>query len=223
VIKLPNFSKSFEYENGFYLSCDSTRIAKMLAHYELFKMTIGIPGAIVECGVFKGSSLARFAMFRDLLTNSISKKIIAFDIFGKFPETKFVADKKFRKKFVSLAGEQSISKQQMMKVLKHKEINKLVELVEGDINKTVPKYIDTNPELKISLLNLDTDIYEPAVTILKHLYPRIVKGGILVLDDYGVFPGETKAVDDYFKNKDVKIQHVPFAMTPAYIIKNTDG
>ena len=77
----------------------------------------------------------------------------------------------------------------------------------------------SNPELKISLLNLDTDIYEPAVTILEHFYPKITKGGILMLDDYGTHPGETKAVDEYFKNKTVEIKKFSFSMTPCYIIK----
>ena len=60
----------------------------------------------------------------------------------------------------------------------------------------------------------------PAVTILKYLYPRIVKGGILILDNYNDFPGETKAVDEYFKNKNVILHHFPFSMPPTYIIKN---
>jgi hypothetical protein len=72
----------------------------------------------------------------------------------------------------------------------------------------------------ISLLNLDTDIYEPAVVILEHLWPRIVPGGILVLDDYAVFPGETKAVNDFFAGKNVAICKFPFASTPCYIVKS---
>jgi len=219
MIKLPNFKRSFEYENNFYLSCDISRIKKILAHYEFFKMAQKIPGEIVECGVFKGASFARFAMFRDLFGNPLSKKIIGFDVFGKFPKTKFSQDNKLRKKFIDEAGESSISVSQLQQVLKNKKIDKLVELVKGDITKTIPAYIKSNPHLKISLLNLDTDIYEPAVTILEQFYPRISRGGILILDDYGVFPGETKAVDDYFKNKKVEIKKLPFAMTPCYIIK----
>ena len=67
---------------------------------------------------------------------------------------------------------------------------------------------------------VDTDIYEPAVTILEHLYPKIVKGGICVLDDYSTFPGETKAVDEYFKDQNIKIHKFPFCMTPCYIVKD---
>lgn len=220
MIQLPDFSKSFEYENNFYLSCDNTRFGKIIAHYELFKLTKDLPGAIVECGVYKGASLVRFAGFRNIFGNPFSHKVIGFDTFGKFPETKFKEDKKYRKKLVEVSGEQSISKEQLLEVFKKKGIDKNIELVEGDVVKTVPEYLKENPHLKISLLNLDVDIYEPSVVILEYLWPRIVKGGVLILDDYGIFPGETKAADEFFKNKNVTIMKFPFAMTPCYIIKN---
>ena len=219
MIPLPDFDKSFDYENNFYLSCDVTRISKILAHYELFKMINQVPGAIVECGVLKGASFSRFSMFREIFSNSFSKKLIGFDTFGKFPETSFNDDKKPREQQITSAGLESISKEQLLDVLKNKGIEKNIELIEGDITKTVPDYIKNNPELKISLLNLDTDIYEPAVTILENLYPRITKGGILILDDYETFPGEAKAVDDYFKDQKIEIKKFSFCMTPCYMIK----
>lgn len=219
MIELPDFSKSFEYENNFYLSCDNTRLSKVLAHYEFFKKIINLPGAIVECGIFKGTSLVRFAGFRDLFGNSYSHKIIGFDTFGDFPDTEFQSDKKYRDRFIANAGSQSISEAQLREVLDHKKVNENIELISGDITKTVPEYVESNPYLKISLLNLDTDIYEPAVTVLEHLYPRVVRGGIILLDDYGEFPGETKAIDDYFSGKNIEIKKSPFAMTPCYIVK----
>jgi len=54
MIKLPNFENAFDYENNFYLSCDITRISKILAHYELYKIIQDLPEAIVEFGVFMG-------------------------------------------------------------------------------------------------------------------------------------------------------------------------
>ena len=219
MIKLPDFKKAYEYENEFYLSCDITRIGKILAHYELYKMVRNIPGAIVECGVFKGASIVRFAMFRNLMESPYSKKIIGFDSFAAFPETNFDADKQLRSNLVKEAGEQSISTEQLTEVLINKNCEQNIELIAGDITKTVPDYTEKNPQLKISLLNLDTDIYEPSVTILEKLYPRIETGGILILDDYGVFPGETKAVDEYFKDQKIKINKFPFSATPCYLIK----
>jgi len=220
MIVLPDFSKSFDYENNFHLSCDVSRMRKVIIHYELFKMTSEIPGTIVECGVFKGVSLARFAIFRALMENNSSRKIIGFDIFGKYPQTKFEPDKTIRKEFIEeTGGGEGISLEQMITVLKHKKCDKNTELIEGDICQTVPRYLKVNPQLKISLLNLDTDIYEPAVAILEYFWPRIQKGGVLILDDYCVFPGETKAIDDYFQDKAVNIRRFPFCSSPSYIIK----
>jgi len=219
MIDLPDFSKAFEYENNFYLSCDITRISKILAAYELYKLCLDLPGHIVECGVFKGISLSRFAMFRNLFGNPYSKEIIAFDTFDKFPETGFPDDKNYRASFIAEAGEDSISVEQLRGVLERRGVGQNIELIAGDITETVPEYVKIRPELKISLLNLDTDIYEPAVTVLEHLYPRLVTGGVLILDDYGTFPGETLAVDEYFKGRTVKIRKFPFAMTPCYLLK----
>jgi hypothetical protein len=218
-VDLPDFSRAWEYENDFYLSCDATRMSKVLAHYELFRSVAGLPGSIVECGVFKGTSLARFAMFRELFGHADSKRIIGFDAFGAFPETAFADDVAHRSEFVASAGESGLSVEQMEQVLAHKGVGANVELVAGDINVTVPAYAAANPELRISLLNLDTDIYEPAVTILEHLYPRIVRGGVLILDDYTTWPGETAAVDEYFADQGVTIEKFEFAMTPCFVRK----
>jgi len=219
MINLPDFEKSFEYENNFYLSCQNSRIAKILAHYELFKKIKNVKGDIVECGIFKGASLIRFAAFQDIF--KIKKKIIGFDNFGKFPHTKFKGDQVLRKKFIKDSGEEGISKKQLIEILERKQIVNNIKLIKGDVTKTIPKFIKNNPRLKISFLNLDTDAYEPAVIILENLYPKIVKGGILLLDNYKSWPGETKAVDEYFKNKKIKIQKFDFSKSPHYIIKNS--
>ena len=218
MIKLPNFHRPFDYENNFYLSCDNSRIGKMIAHYELFKLSSKIPGCIIECGVFKGVSLIRFATFLKLLKKQ-NKKIIAFDAFGKHTTTKISSDYKRRKKLLS-HGKEAISEKQLMKVLKLKSLEKNIELIRGDITETVPRYLKSNPKLKISLLNLDVDFYEPSISILKNFYPKLSKGGILMLDDYGIWDGETMAADEYFADKKIKIRKSLFSQTPSYVIKN---
>lgn len=220
MIKLPEISKAFEYENDFYLSCDISRLGKFMAHYELFKMAQNLSGDMVECGVFKGVSFTRFAGFRALTGNTQNTKLIGFDIFGDFPETTFEGDIAPRERFIKAAGAASISPEQLMEVLHQKKIDENIELIAGDITKTLPEYVLEYPNLQLSLINLDTDIYEPAVTILEYLYPRLVKGGVLILDDYGVFPGETQAVDEYFAGQNVTIHKFSFAKTPCYIIKD---
>jgi len=112
----------------------------------------------------------------------------------------------------------SITVEELEKVLNYKNIHNF-ELVKGDILKTLPEYVERNPQLKISLLHIDTDIYEPSKIILEILYDKVVTGGVIVLDDYGTFSGETKAVDDFFADKEVKIRKFPFSQsTPSYIL-----
>lgn len=214
-----DFSKAFEWENKFYHTCDMTRISKIIAQYELYRMTEGLAGDIVECGVFKGTSLVRCAMMREIFGNPYSRKIIGFDTFGHFPESNYEPDRERREAFVSQAGSESISTDGLMDILSRKRCERNVELVKGDICQTVPEYVSRHPELRISLLNLDTDIYEPSAVIMEHLYPLIIQGGVLILDDYGEFPGETRAVDEYFKDMKITIQRFPFCMSPSFVVK----
>jgi hypothetical protein len=69
--------------------------------------------------------------------------------------------------------------------------------VEETLEETVPE--------KISLLRLDTDLYESTKAELEALYPMLTTGGILLIDDYGHFTGAKKAVDDYFRVPERKI------------------
>jgi hypothetical protein len=54
--------------------------------------------------------------------------------------------------------------------------------------------------------------------ILEKLFERLVPGGLLLLDDYAIVAGETRAVDEYFKDK-AKIEKLPFSHRPSYIQK----
>jgi hypothetical protein len=185
-----DIDKSFDYENGFYLSCNSQRISKFIAYYELFKKTLNLAGDIVEFDVFKGVSLSRFALLRELFCVPASKKIIGFDVFGEFTGTEFTAGKTARNNFISTAGVVGIEKDQLERLLELRGLNKNLELVKGDITETLPKWLEQNPHSRFSLVNLDTDIYEAAVIILEKIWPRLVNGGVLLVDDYGVFPRE---------------------------------
>ncbi len=221
MIELPDYTKSYHYENNFYLSSDIYRLAKVMAHYELFKMSLEIPGAIVECGVFKGASFVRLATFRQLLANPSAKKMIGFDAFGQFPTTNFSEDIKWREVFINDSGEEGIGDDQLMQVLKQKKVDTNVELIKGDVCKTLPEYVAKYPALKISFLNIDVDVYEPTKAALDNLYDKVSRGGVILLDDYSnVFPGANKAVDDFFKDKKVLIKRLPFSLTPCYCIKD---
>ena len=221
TIKLPDFKKMYDYETNYHLTMDGDRMGKLLCHYEILKKCINIPGEIVECGVFKGTSLARFGIMRDLLGTKNTAKIIGFDVFSdKFPNTKYKEDKKIRSERIKKAGPSSISKTQMTTVFNKIGI-KNFDIIAGDITKTLPKYVKNKPELKVSLLNIDIDFVESTYCSLKYLYPKVSKGGIILLDNYGFAHGDTLGVDKYFKDikVKVKIQKFPFITRPCFIVK----
>lgn len=217
--KLYDLNKNFEYENGFYATASPARFSKFITHLELFKQTQNVRGEIVEFGIFKGNSFFRWIKFRDLLEQTYSRKIIGFDIFGDFPEAHFEQDKLKRDAFVAETnGGVSISYDEINQLLDAQGLSKNVEIVKGDILQTLDEYVDKNPHLKISLLHLDVDLYEPSKLVLERLFERVTKGGIIIFDDYGAFAGTNKAVDDFFENK-VEIKKLPFSHAISYIVK----
>ncbi len=214
-----NIKKNFDYENAFMLSAPVNRIGKFVSRIELYNKTKNLPGEIVECGVFKGLSLSQFAKLRSLYGHSSSKKIIAFDTFGSFPLECDNEDKKYLKKFINKAGNNSIEKEELLRIFKKLGIEENLNLVKGDILKTLPKFIELNSHIKISLLHIDVDTYKPTKLCLELLYPHVVKGGIIVLDDYGAFPGANRAIDNFFKNKSNIIEKLSYSNAISYVVK----
>ena len=214
-----DLSQKFQYENGFYLTASVDRISKFATHLELFRRVSGLAGELVECGVFKGASLSRLIKFRALFENPYSKKIIAFDTFATFPEADYEPDRAKREAFVREAGDRSIGRGELIELLDALSLNQNLELIEGDILGTVPKYCEQNPELKISLLNIDVDLYDATAKCLELLYPRVTRGGIVILDDYGAFPGATKAIDEFLADRKVRIQKLPYSHAISFVEK----
>ena len=212
-------NKAFDYENGFYLTSSVDRMGNILAHYELYNRIIDLPGEVVECGVFRGGTLIQLASFRELLETENSRKIIGFDVFGEFPEAKNAADRKFRESWVQETNNEFLTKEELAYSFVHKGIGN-VELVKGDILETAKNYVAEHPELKIALLHIDTDIYEPAKEALRVFFDRVVKGGIVAFDDYGTVGGETKAVDEFFGEVKPELRKFRFAHgKPSYLIR----
>ena len=214
-----NKLNNWDIENKFYLNSHPSRIKKIINHYEIFKKTSKVPGVIIECGVFKGNSISRFIIFRDLLLNNSKKKVFGFDVFGKFPGQKILRDNKFAKnhdKNIGLGTKISL----LNKVFKKKNFSNY-KLIKGDIEKTLDLFLKKNDKIKISFLNLDLDVYRPTFFALEKLYKKVSKGGVILLDDYGKVHGATKATKDFFKEKNIKIkiESTKFDKKLKFIIK----
>ena len=203
-------SKIYESENIFYLKSHTNRLKKALFHYEIYKKISNIPGDIFEFGVFRGCSLIRFATYRDLFKKNFKSNIYGFDDFGKFTQQARKKDKIFIKRWkrdlqTNSKSDSGISVKELKLIIKKKKF-KNINLVKGDILKTLPKFLKHEKNLKISLLHLDMDVYEPTFFTLEKLYNKVQKGGIILIDDYGVANGVTRAVNKFKKIKKIKTE-----------------
>lgn len=221
-----------EIINSFPIYARRVVIKKFLAHYELFRKTIKLPGDIVELGVFKGHSLMTFANFLESRNiGDRTKKIWGFDNFEGFKNL-LPQDGPDYNGLQKVEGGFSPKsyEEELMDVIEIFDQDRFVpwknriELIKGDVEETVPRFVKENPGLRISLLHFDIDMYSPTMVGLENLFPLVVKGGVVVFDEYGVleWSGESSAVEDYFRkhNLDIKMRKFEWNNIPgAYFIK----
>ncbi|MHA2283539.1 MAG: TylF/MycF/NovP-related O-methyltransferase [Promethearchaeota archaeon] len=159
-----------------------------------------IPGDFVECGVWRGGCCMLMALTQLKYDKEAQKrKIYLYDTFNGMTKPG-KNDPWYTHLFKGLG---SVSLEEVKKnILSTNYPENNVVFAKGNILKTIPlKYL---PE-KISLLRLDTDYYESTKHELEHLFPLLVKGGVLMIDDYYSFSGAKKAVDEYIKQNDINI------------------
>lgn len=167
----------------------------------------GIPGDIVECGVWRGGSM--MAVARTLLElGAADRHLWLFDTFEGMTEPG-EAD-------ISIGGESaaallaSSSREDPASVWCRATLPEVeaamrgtgydaakIHYVQGRVEDTLPGRAPGG----IALLRLDTDWYESTRHELVHLYPRLNVGGVLIVDDYGHWQGARRAVDEYLERE----------------------
>lgn len=152
----------------------------------------GIPGAIVECGVYRGGSASFCAAVLAALERT-GRDLYWCDTFHGFPDGVEEA---------SITGEtlQAFPKDDVLPVAMANFARTgypahRLHVLRGPVHQTIPG--GPLPDA-IALLHLDTDDAASVLHELAHLYPRLSPGGVLCIDDYGHFPGVGRAVDAYF-------------------------
>jgi hypothetical protein len=171
----------------------------------------GVPGAIVECGVWRGG--ATVAAIRALQHLRVKDRHIhLYDTFeGMSKPGQY--DLKYN-------GEPAIEKFNRLRTglnrsdwcrADYEEVQRVIygtgypaerlHLIKGLVEETIPRHA---PD-QIAVLRLDTDWYESTRHEMVHLFPRLSRGGILLLDDYGHWQGARRAVDEYLQEHKIPI------------------
>jgi O-methyltransferase len=170
----------------------------------------GVPGDLVECGVWRGGS--SMAMALTLLKLGVSdRRLWLYDTFGKMPapgeHDRDHAGGDVAGWEATMLGDVGLSLPEVRAALRSTGYpDECIRYVPGLVEQTLAA---AGPE-RIALLRLDTDWYSSTRYELEHLYPRLEPGGVLIVDDYGHLAGARKAVDDYFADRPVLLTRVDY-------------
>ena len=211
----------------------ATADIKMIARYRDFTMTsierqwalitairylnaARIEGDIVECGVWRGGNMM---LAKDLCRDSpVARRFYLYDTFAgmaeptdddvshlerpaheTYSETRRETHTDWA--FASLEDvKENFRRAQLL--------DESVIFVKGKVEETLRE--EQKQPTRIAMLRLDTDWYESTKIELEVLYPLLVPGGVLIIDDYGHWAGARKAVDEYFENKPVLLNRIDY-------------
>lgn len=174
----------------------------------------GVPGSLVECGVWKGGSMMAVALTLQRL-GAADRDLYLFDtyrgmtrptaadvdyagvsILDDWPEPEHDTG-------VGAVGVDAV--RAALASTGYEEAR--LHYVEGPVEQTLPIQAPGS----VALLRLDTDWYESTRHELEHLYPRLAPGGVLIVDDYGHLQGAQRATDEYFSDRPVLLNRIDYS------------
>lgn len=208
-----------------YTICSEARINATIRSVE-HVVKNNINGDMIECGVYKGGQIMTIIL--TLLNLKEERDIYLYDTFEGMTKPEEWEEKnksgfKAIEKFNKLKINDSSSNwcRCSLEDVKNNiySINNYpkdkIHFIKGMVEDTIPK----NKHNKISLLRLDTDWYSSTKIELELLYPKLQKGGALIIDDYGHWSGAKKAVDEYIKENNINLKFTKDDATGRHAIK----
>jgi len=209
--------KNYGYEDpvffNIYISCKPytmTTIGEMFSLYNAvcYIVNNAITGDIVECGVWKGGSSMVSAITLLKLSN-LDKVLYLYDTFEGMSAPSIndyhIMHGTSAEKVLSEHNKKnnpwcySCLEETRKNMLSTGYPEKNIVFIKGKVEETLPATVPN----QIALLRLDTDFYESTYHELIHLFPKLVRGGVMIIDDYDSWAGQKKAVDKYFKENNV--------------------
>lgn len=213
--------------NNFIFSKDRNVFNKMYSRFQFYEMTKHLHGDIIECGVFKGSGLLTWLKLLNIHEPHSIKKVVGFDFFdpGFVDDMPDGVDKQTMKQVFDRVKDLDLN-DVSQEGIKNKILNAgfnsdKFELIKGDITLTSKEYVSKRPGMRISVLYLDMDLYEPTYQALRILWNNVVSGGVVVFDEYAYHSwSESDAADQFVKENNLKLIKTNIKTPTAYIIKD---
>jgi hypothetical protein len=201
-------------------------LKRFLAHTELFKMTLDVPGDIAEVGVYRGLGLMTWAnLLEAYCIGDRTKMVFGFDNWKGF--TSF---SKEDGRLKELAGKTeggfnpAAFREELESAIAIFDRDRFIpwkariKLIDGNVEETAASFVEQNPGVRFSLIHFDCDLYKPTLAALRAFWPRVNRGGVVLFDEYGIhdWPGETAAVDEFIADKPgIRLRTFEWTNAPA--------
>lgn len=193
---------------------------------ELYQLVLKVPGVIMEFGCRWGQNLATLQSLRSILEPyHHRRRIVGFDTFSGFADV----SKEDGDAGIAQPGAYAVTdnyRQHLQRVMELRErqsplpdVQKF-ELVEGDVCKTLPEYLERQPETIVAFAYFDLDLYRPTLECLRALKGRLTQGSVVGFDElnHAAFPGETRAVADALGLQNIRLQRSAFSADECYFV-----
>lgn len=199
-------------------------LSRILYLDNLYSKIINVPGIIVECGVHYGASLSVLSNLRGIYEPyNFSRQIIGFDTFEGFIGVDQLHDGEHAED-----GDYSTAdgyEKTLFEILDIHRLNSPLshvqkfDLIKGDASVTVREFFSKNRHKIVSMAIFDMDIYRPTKDALLAVLPQLVKGSLLVFDEFNcdAFPGETEAVLEVLDLHKYRLERHPHAPYCAFV------
>ena len=184
---------------------------RLVAYFELYKLIQHLDGSIVKCGVSADEAFSYFSFFKQM--GNKKQPLISFE-----KDSSVFEEVEIGNETVLVVKPKNTVSKQIERIKQGKNQN--IEFLPGALVNSIPDYLMANPELKIALLTIDLDDYENTLTSMQYFYPRLLSGGVLIINNYHKKNGETLAIKEYFNNGDVFVRHFSCNKGPHYILKD---
>lgn len=202
----PDLDKNFFPLYRQSVECTAASIERLYALYSAvsYLSVAAVPGDVVECGVWRGGN-CMLAALTLMSLGDVARDIWLYDTFRGMSEPSARDRDVYGGSAADMRGHEHSAEGRPTPFQFDASLDDVranmattgfpaerVHYVEGRVEDTLPQQ---RPR-EIALLRLDTDWYKSTAQSMRHLFPLVVRGGVLLLDDYGDWPGVREAVHE---------------------------
>lgn len=209
-IDIKNIPGRIISNTGLYIG--DAKLANLIFHVDIYRQVMNLAGDIAEVGIYRGDSFMLWSKLVKIFEPNNLTQVYGFDWFqGMKPGSE---DDAYQ------SGKYCGDYEHLVNMIKAQQMDKISLVCPLDVTKEIKAFLDERPFLRFKILYIDCGLKEVMEAAYEYMYPRLVKGGILLMDHYNykVSPTERDIVERFIG--DNVVMQMPYTRQPSgYIIK----